>query len=267
MSVKIGNRMNLIPVRVGQVGYMYDTVSGQLFENSGTGSFIVGPDSQEQPTPIPAPEEYVNDGLVLWLDGINIGSVRNKWVDLAGGHIFTNNNATFNTASGFVSFNGSNSYFENSTFSPPSSDVGTIEVVYESKSGLNSAGIIFMPKSENSTPCIAFGYNGSGKYVWSTKSGKTMYNASTSGSISISKSGAYNNGYEMVAGTNTYWSGSDSNNYIGKRGSGTSYYFYGNIYCIRIYNRQLTKEEVLNNLAVDNQRFNLGITIPTSENP
>lgn len=33
-----------IPVRVGNVGYMYDQVSGQLFGNSGTGDFILGPD-------------------------------------------------------------------------------------------------------------------------------------------------------------------------------------------------------------------------------
>ena len=32
------------PVRVGNVGYMYDTVSGQLFGNSGSGSFVLGPD-------------------------------------------------------------------------------------------------------------------------------------------------------------------------------------------------------------------------------
>lgn len=38
--------MDLIPVRVGQVGYMYDRVSGQLFGNSGTGNFILGPDIQ-----------------------------------------------------------------------------------------------------------------------------------------------------------------------------------------------------------------------------
>lgn len=35
---------DLIPVRVGNVGYMYDRVSGQLFGNSGTGEFGVGPD-------------------------------------------------------------------------------------------------------------------------------------------------------------------------------------------------------------------------------
>ena len=38
--------MDLIPVRVGQVGYMYDKVSNQLFGNSGMGAFILGPDKQ-----------------------------------------------------------------------------------------------------------------------------------------------------------------------------------------------------------------------------
>lgn len=36
--------LNLIPVRCGTVGYMYDRVSGTLFGNDGTGDFIVGAD-------------------------------------------------------------------------------------------------------------------------------------------------------------------------------------------------------------------------------
>lgn len=35
---------DFIPVRVGNVGYMYDRVSGQLFGNAGRGDFILGPD-------------------------------------------------------------------------------------------------------------------------------------------------------------------------------------------------------------------------------
>ena len=35
---------DFIPVRVGDVGYMYDRASGQLFGNSGTGAFIIGSD-------------------------------------------------------------------------------------------------------------------------------------------------------------------------------------------------------------------------------
>lgn len=36
--------MDLIPVRKGQIGYMYDRVSKQLFGNSGSGNFILGND-------------------------------------------------------------------------------------------------------------------------------------------------------------------------------------------------------------------------------
>ena len=35
---------DFIPVRVGQVGYLYDKVSDTFFGNSGSGSFILGPD-------------------------------------------------------------------------------------------------------------------------------------------------------------------------------------------------------------------------------
>ena len=41
----IGELLNdLIPVRKGTVGYMYDRVSGEFFGNQGTGAFIIGPD-------------------------------------------------------------------------------------------------------------------------------------------------------------------------------------------------------------------------------
>lgn len=36
--------IDFIPVRKGTTGYMYDRVSKQLFGNSGTGEFILGPD-------------------------------------------------------------------------------------------------------------------------------------------------------------------------------------------------------------------------------
>lgn len=39
-----GVLMDLIPVRKGQIGYLYDKISGQLFANAGTGDFVLGPD-------------------------------------------------------------------------------------------------------------------------------------------------------------------------------------------------------------------------------
>lgn len=35
---------DFVPVRVGNIGYLYDRVSGSLFGNSGTGNFTLGPD-------------------------------------------------------------------------------------------------------------------------------------------------------------------------------------------------------------------------------
>lgn len=45
-TLYIGNRVvrDFIPVRVGDVGYMYDRVSGKLFGNAGTGAFVLGAD-------------------------------------------------------------------------------------------------------------------------------------------------------------------------------------------------------------------------------
>lgn len=37
-------KVDLIPVRVGQAGYLYDKISGMMFGNSGTGDLVLGPD-------------------------------------------------------------------------------------------------------------------------------------------------------------------------------------------------------------------------------
>lgn len=36
--------MDLIPIRIGTIGYMFDYCSGEVFGNSGTESFLLGPD-------------------------------------------------------------------------------------------------------------------------------------------------------------------------------------------------------------------------------
>ena len=51
---------DFIPVRKGNVGYMYDKVSGQLFGNSGTGDFILGQDI--------VPVEYLESTGTQYID-------------------------------------------------------------------------------------------------------------------------------------------------------------------------------------------------------
>lgn len=41
---------------------------------------------QQGGEPLP---EYIQDGLVFWLDGIDKGNITGKWIDLIGGIEFT----------------------------------------------------------------------------------------------------------------------------------------------------------------------------------
>jgi hypothetical protein len=62
---------DLIPVRKNGVGYMFDRVSGQLFGNAGTGSFVLGPDKA---VPYDAEVEYLEStGTQNINTGITIG--------------------------------------------------------------------------------------------------------------------------------------------------------------------------------------------------
>lgn len=65
---------DLIPVRKGSVGYMYDRVSGKLYGNSaGEGAFIVGPDKGAKPY----------DAEVEWLQGDGVAYIDNV-IDFGG---------------------------------------------------------------------------------------------------------------------------------------------------------------------------------------
>ena len=55
---------DMIPVRVGTTGYLYDRVSGTLFGNQGTGDFVLGPDV--------VPVEYIESYGAEWIaTGVN----------------------------------------------------------------------------------------------------------------------------------------------------------------------------------------------------
>ena len=54
---------DFIPVRVGQTGYMYDKVSGNLFGNLGSGTFEVGNDLQEVEYLESSGTQYIDSGI------------------------------------------------------------------------------------------------------------------------------------------------------------------------------------------------------------
>ena len=213
-------------------------------------------------------EEYIKDGLVLWMDGIDKGDVQNAWVDKIGGHVFTAyNNPTF--ASDHIELNGVNQYFTSSEAPTVGYSIGTIEVAIQINS--NNDGIVYMPKLDG----LAFGKRYTttdSQIIWSAGSSnnarKTMLYVT---SVESHKLFSINEEFAMVDGAQAsldiwsdgnYWGGTDEIlNYIGRRlRPEDPRYFSGSIYSIRIYNRKLSKSEMLHNQYVDNRRFNLGIS-------
>ena len=82
---------DFIPVRVGQTGYMYDKVSGNLFGNLGSGTFEVGNDLQEVEYLESSGTQYIDSGIectsdlsvdfkVMWPSQVNAaicGGIKN----------------------------------------------------------------------------------------------------------------------------------------------------------------------------------------------
>lgn len=201
--------------------------------------------------------DYVQNGLVLHMDGKSGKNGNTSWDSVVGNVIFTNYGATFNND--HVYFDGVDDYLSNSSYNAPTSGNGTIEVVIDNEDFGQVTNLVYMSKTRAG---IGFGIT-SAKYILyscgatvRTRSIATLAKAS----FSISNAGKYQNGQALSTSGSDYWAGQDQNtNFIGKRKTGG--FFKGKIYSIRIYNRQLTQAEVLQNLAVDNIRFNLGLTL------
>ena len=230
-------------------------IGGVYLGSTGIAKAYLGTDlvfqKGSQPQPV---QSYVTDGLVLWLDGIEKGGT-SEWVDKVGGHVFTNNGATFNND--HVAFDGDD-FLTNTSFSPPSSGSGTIEVVYDNGAFGTASGMLFAGKTRSG---LCFYVSSAKNVIFSigaTSRNKLVATVARS-STSISNARRYENGVAMRTNGSDYCTGQNNTNHIGRRSTGN--YYTGKIYCIRIYNRQITEAEMLENLAVDNSRFNLGLTL------
>ena len=200
-----------------------------------------------------SPNEYVMSGLVLWLDGINKGDTANAWTDLVGGHVFeAHNGVTFNQD--HLTFARARSqYMTNTSFNVPASDVGTIEIVHSCDM---ARYIVFMPKTNNS---LCFGrYDNYLIYTSDPVKRSITQIGSNIGYFSFSDLNRIVNGESYRNNNMESWLSANDVNYIGCR-RGSEHLYTGDIYCIRIYNRQLSSAEVFRNYAIDQSRFHLAI--------
>ena len=272
---------DFIPVRFtnsnGQSeGAMYDRVSRKLFRNAGTGSFTIGPDVA---TPVMGlhfmrrprytARDYVQTGLIAMWDGEwNEGwGVHNAnatvWKDLVGNchldDLFVD--SAYSPTSGFGDdywwFTGGMSRWrkQNATITYKTAEL-----------------VSFQPNEQYTSFC-----GGSENYNLGGYFGSVVMGSSSSPYPSISRNTDSVSVYSYTIGTE-----GDSSTYTAYRegsllskgvlGAGNNYvadevaigtvvrrqlFVTPRIYCVRLYSRALTADEVAHNYAVDKERFNL----------
>ena len=206
-------------------------------------------------------DSYIQDGLVFQLDGIDKGNDATKWIDRKGGIGFPYIAATSEVLTDSVHFTGSGYLTGDALITPSFAyDSMTIEVActYDTRSGTNHVVLVC-----NVAPNFAFGWynrttlrcsSGISKPVWSTSDMTVLKTYSITSDHSLA-----NINVSLTAGSNTQFSNSSGAIELGGRSYNSTSGYSGDVYAIRIYNRQLTLAEMAFNQAIDNERFNLGI--------
>jgi hypothetical protein len=266
-----------IPVRVGDVGYMYDKVSGQLFGNAGTGEFVLGSDIIDYTA-----KDYIQDGLIAMWDGIeNVGfgephdSSATTWKNLAGGEdieIYTQN-AEWND-SALVgkerSFVNANTVLGLGSLAMPST-YETVEIVINSYDN-SRIWVLFMhdglPMSAshialaNHTRGLQFAYIngvGGGIDINELPTEGVRFGAARVGTSPSQAGGeCYINGLLNTKPFNRsnyspaarFGEGYRSNEYNAAP-------FVGEVCAMRFHSRALTAEEIVHNYEIDKARFGL----------
>ena len=205
----------------------------------------------EKVIPIPSADAYVQDGLVFQLDGIDKGNVEGAWVDRKAGRQFTLNNCIVNSNN--IQFNGTDSeaiYNQLLDFGTTT----TLEVVFTREKAFGtiiSSGTKVELRALQETSGYKYRYF-SGNQV----TGQTFPDPTAIHTLSIPTSGRPI--LDQIAQAKTYknfftGSDTDTNTYVGGGPSNSK----GKIYSIRIYNRNLTQDEMLKNQMIDIERFNI----------
>lgn len=208
-------------------------------------------------------DDYIKNGLVFWLDGINKGNNEGYWTDLIQNIKFEPfGNVIFNKDNIYLS--DSNSYLLGEKFIDNLRyyvlevvvKVETTRTVIFSNRDYNNNGISASVCNDVFNP-IGAAY----QYVSFNHIKNTLYTVSATLSPNANK--LYIN-KQLTTGIkgNSGVAYNDDNIAINKGGlvgfteNGAGIF---KLYSIRVYNRELTEQEILYNQEIDNKRFNLGL--------
>lgn len=207
------------------------------------------------------PTEYVSDGLVFQIDGI-LDQSRIPQPIVAMGM----ENKPFTEYRGTVARNSANNgwYFDGATCLQVQGNTvavnyatSTIEVVFKDYNGFTKNNFLFGTGRSDGNNIIA-GTSPAPKFVYTPEANPAYEMQPTTDIVTVSASSAIgmSNGDTLTA------SGSHSfNRYgivtVGGKPNGSTLDLYGEIYAIRVYDRQLSISEVRNNQKLDMLRFNI----------
>lgn len=238
------------------------TLSGTL--TAGTSTITVSYSGKTTTFQVTVTHEawYVTDGLLMLLDGEKNGvngaheTALTTWVDQSGnGYNWTNSGATVNAKS--IAF-ANPSYLTMAQALP--AGVKTIEIVMSTP---HSSGAMILAGFGDAKPGNIQMGTGDGMlfHTGTSKTGWSKITAAWAGIHAYSCVGSsrgYRDGVDAFASISVSSSWPNTTPRIGLyNGSGTNQ-FLGEIYCLRLYNRELTEEELLANYAVDAARFGIG---------
>ena len=240
------------------------------FYNDTSNKVVIRKDASIEPTTVYTDNDYITDGLLLHLDGIESGDDPTIWEDLSGNNNNGNIYNLYKNSNGSYYFSGSNSYVE-----IPNSPI-TIDKQ-------ETVDILFRPDVNSSYRNESI-YNGGtnekititthAQYLRVGLSNSTnLYNVpadfydGTVKKLSV----VYDNGNYTVYYNNTELTKLESKDYIGKNTStyigrrNDGYNFAGSIYNVKVYDRALKRDEIQRNYNVDITRYNIDYAIEKRE--
>ena len=231
------------------------------------------------PTASTADYNYVTDGLVVWYDGADNAGVgvhdgaTSTWTDLSG----NNRDATLNAALGWVADGWTN----NVGCYPVALGTAANTAVANALNS-NSFTVEFMARPTRTTSRENYfaSYNTGGLGIEHNSSAKTLgqirlwFNGNPDYDTDVTQVAGETAGFSLVAGASSqklYKNGqlaftgtktvaankmsTTATYYIGNDASRPNNAFRGTFHSFRVYNRQLTAEEVAQNAAADRARF------------
>lgn len=209
------------------------------------------------------PSGYVTDGLVFFLDSLQLVD-SGTWTDIVGGKTFALTDCT--VSGGGVVFNGTTSkgVYDGAITTDWANE--TIEVAITGL-GTKSHSVLGQPYQNGTvgiSMILAENYqNRQTAMIAINASGRNFYWPPLNAVVISARSGLCVADKGVVTATQYATPGKNETNTttLGHRIIGTSIssYFRGTIFAIRIYNRQLTEAEMLQNQQADIERYGLVI--------